>query len=134
MTRQRTGNNHMEARAEGREAFWAGRVVMVNPHVGADARLWTAAWRAAETDFLTRSGAARACPGRQYPLDELARFRPSDIPEAPRKLVHSPKGRGNKGKGKPAGLVFGDPSRHNQPSESPASTRFLPGDTPWKST
>ena len=128
MTRQRSDNNHLEAKAQGREAFWRGLVIMLNPHVGADARLWTAAWQAAEADFLSRSGLPQTPAGGQYPLEELARLCPPDLPPPTRRVLITEKGAGRrrarmrKQKGSDA------------PVQTAASTRFLQGDTPWTRT
>jgi hypothetical protein len=129
MTRQRTGDNPLKAGAAGDEAFWQGKPIWLNPHIGDNARDWTRRWRQAEDEYLGRSGAVKLAVGERYSAEALRPYRPAGIPEAPRRVIHSAKGHGNRGEKKPHGILYGDPFRRNE-----RSTRFLPGETPWKRT
>ena len=58
----------------GREAFWNGRAIWGNPHLGTEADDWREGWRAAFGTF-------EAAGGAEITPADLARLRPTDLPK-----------------------------------------------------
>ena len=76
--------SYMEPAAAGRAAFWQGRPVCANPHVGGPAREWTSGWKRAQAALVTQPGQDAWALSRAERMGLFRLYRPVDVPRSTR--------------------------------------------------
>ena len=79
-------NDDLEARAQGRIAFWRGRAIWTNPLTGEAAREWTSGWKQALGELSSRRGGrmlSASATGKAEWHALLALYRPDDVQSIP---------------------------------------------------
>ncbi len=79
-------NDDLEARAQGRNAFWRGRPIWTNPLTNEAAREWTEGWKQALGDLSSRRGGRMLSASATEKAEWhalLALYRPDDVQPIP---------------------------------------------------
>ena len=79
-------NSDLEARAQGRNAFWRGRPIWTNPLTGEAAREWTAGWKQALGELSRRRGGRMLSASATEKAEWhalLTLYRPDDVEPIP---------------------------------------------------
>ena len=79
-------NDDLEARAQGRNAFWRGRPIWTNPLTGDAARDWTTGWKQALGELSSRRGGRMLSASATEKAEWhalLALYRPDDVEPIP---------------------------------------------------